>query len=54
MENVRYSEMETVTASKESKIEVIIIQEKREKSFGENAIMKWKTTVDTLLHFQIH
>jgi hypothetical protein len=47
-------QMETVTASKESKVEVIIIQAKRENSFGENAIMKWKTTVDNLLHFQIH
>ncbi len=42
-------QIETITASKESKVEVIIIQAKRENSFGENAIMKWKTTVDNLL-----
>lgn len=42
-------QIETITASKESKVEVIIVQAKRENSFGENAIMKWKTTVDNLL-----
>ena len=42
-------QMETITASKESKVEVIIIQAKRENSFGENAIMKWKTTAENLL-----
>lgn len=42
-------QIETITASIESKVEVIIIQAKRENSFGENAIMKWKTTVDNLL-----
>lgn len=42
-------QIETITASKESKVEVIMIQAKRENSFGEDAIMKWKTTVDNLL-----
>ena len=42
-------QIETITASKESKVEVIIVQAKRENSFGEDSIMKWKITGDNLL-----
>ena len=42
-----------ISAGKESCIELIIIQAKRETSFGENAIMKWKTTVTNLLEIGI-
>lgn len=42
-------QIETITISKESSVEVIIIQAKRENSFREDAIMKWKTVSDNLL-----
>ncbi len=42
-------QLETITELKESKVEVVIIQAKRETSFNENVMMKWKTTTDNLL-----
>ncbi|MGN0856519.1 MAG: AIPR family protein [Candidatus Spyradenecus sp.] len=39
----------SITSGKESTIELIITQAKRETSFGEDAIMKWKTTAGNLL-----
>lgn len=42
-------QIETIRISKESSVEVIIIQAKRENSFREDAIMKWKTVSDNLL-----
>lgn len=38
---------------KEATIDLIIIQSKRESSFGETAIMKWKTTVSNLLEIGV-
>lgn len=38
----------SITSSKEATIELVITQAKRETSFGEDAIMKWKTTVENL------
>lgn len=43
----------TITASKEATIELIITQAKRETSFSENAIMKWKTTAANLLEIGV-
>ena len=45
--------LESISASKESTIELIIVQAKRETSFGEDAIMKWKTTATNLLEIGI-
>lgn len=45
--------VEAITAGKESTIELIIVQAKRETSFGEDAIMKWKTTVSNLFEIGI-
>lgn len=45
--------LESISASKESAIELIVVQAKRETSFGEDAIMKWKTTASNLLEFGI-
>lgn len=42
-------QIETITAPKESKIEVVILQAKRENSFKEDPILKWKTVSDNLL-----
>lgn len=39
----------SITSSKEAAIELVITQAKRETSFGEDAIMKWKTTVGNLM-----
>ena len=36
---------------RDATIQLCIIQAKNELSFGESAIMKWKTTSDNLLHF---
>ena len=43
----------TITASKEATIELIITQAKRETSFREDAIMKWKTTASNLLEIGV-
>lgn len=45
--------LESISASKESAIELIVVQAKRETSFGEDAIMKWKTTASNLLEIGI-
>lgn len=42
-------QVENIKASKESKVEMVIIQAKRELSFKEDAIMKWKTISENLL-----
>lgn len=42
-------QLDTINIVKESNVEFIIVQAKRETSFGENAIMKWKTISDNLL-----
>lgn len=42
-------QIETITALKESKVELVIIQAKRELSFSEDTIMKWKTVSNNLL-----
>ncbi len=43
----------SITSSKEATIELIITQAKRETSFGEDAIMKWKTTAGNLLEIGV-
>lgn len=43
----------SITSSKEAAIELVITQAKRETSFGEDAIMKWKTTVGNLMEIGI-
>ncbi len=45
--------LDDITATKESSIEFVIIQAKRETSFGEDALMKWKTTAGNLLEIGI-
>lgn len=45
--------LDDITATKESSIEFVIIQAKRETSFGEDALMKWKTTASNLLEIGI-
>lgn len=45
--------VDTITASKEATIELIITQAKRETSFSEDAIMKWKTTATNLLEIGV-
>lgn len=40
--------LENIQARKESKIEIIIIQAKRETSFSEDVLMKWKVTTKNL------
>lgn len=42
-----------ISVSKAATIDLIIIQSKRESSFGEDAIMKWKTTTDNLLEIGV-
>lgn len=42
-----------ISASKEATIDFIIIQSKRETSFGEDAIMKWKATTQNLMEIGI-
>lgn len=42
-------QLDTITAFKESQVEMTIIQSKREMSFKEDAIMKWKTVSANLL-----
>ena len=41
--------VEDISASKDSVLEMIILQAKKTNSFGEDAIMKWKTIVSNLL-----
>ena len=43
----------SITSSKEATIELVITQAKRETSFGEDAIMKWKTTVENLMEIGV-
>lgn len=43
----------SITSNKENTIELIITQAKRETSFSEDAIMKWKTTVGNLLEIGV-
>lgn len=43
----------SITSSKETTIELIITQAKRETSFSEDAIMKWKTTIGNLLEIGV-
>lgn len=43
----------SITSSKEATIELVITQAKRETSFGEDAIMKWKTTVGNLMEIGV-
>lgn len=38
-----------ISASKDAAIDFVIIQTKRENSFGEDAIMKWKTSAENLM-----
>lgn len=38
-----------ISASKDANIDFVIIQAKRENSFGEDAIMKWKTSAENLM-----
>lgn len=45
--------LDDITATKESSIEFVIIQAKRETSFGEDALMKWKTIAGNLLEIGI-
>lgn len=45
--------LESILPGKESTIELIIVQAKRESSFSEDAIMKWKTTVSNLLEIGV-
>lgn len=45
--------LESITVSKESTVELHVIQAKRETAFGEDAIMKWKTTISNLLEIGI-
>ena len=45
--------LDDISATKESSIEFVIIQAKRETSFGEDALMKWKTTAGNLLEIGI-
>ena len=42
-------QIEDIKASKESVIEMLIIQSKREYSFKEDALMKWKSISENLL-----
>lgn len=46
---IMVDQLEDIKAPKESVIEMIIIQAKREGSFRENALMKWKTISENLL-----
>lgn len=46
---VLFDQLDTINVSKESNVEFVIVQTKRETSFGENAIMKWKTISYNLL-----
>ncbi|MDR2589974.1 MAG: AIPR family protein [Oscillospiraceae bacterium] len=47
-----YEDMvEMINIPREASLEVIMIQSKNEHSFGEDALMKWKTTSDNLLKF---
>ena len=41
--------VENISAPKDSVLEMIVIQSKKTTSFGEDAIMKWKTIVNNLL-----
>lgn len=43
--------VENISISREAKLELTVIQAKNSLSFGEDAIMKWKTTMDNLLQF---
>ncbi|MCU7653524.1 AIPR family protein [Acutalibacter sp. LFL-21] len=45
--------LESISVGKESAIELMVVQAKRETSFGEDAIMKWKTTASNLLEIGI-
>lgn len=45
--------IESIVVGKDATIELIIIQAKRETSFQENVIMKWKTTVSNLLEIDV-
>ncbi|SBW00312.1 UbiD family decarboxylase [uncultured Eubacteriales bacterium] len=42
-----------ISTSKDATIDFIIIQAKRENSFGEDAIMKWKTTTENLMEIGV-
>lgn len=42
-------QLDTITASKESQVEMVVVQSKRELSFKEDAVMKWKTVSANLL-----
>ena len=46
-------ELDSISPTKESCIDFVIIQAKRETSFGEDALMKWKTTAGNLLEIGI-
>lgn len=42
-------QIDSIIPSKESKVEMVIIQSKRETSFKESAIQKWKDVSNNLL-----
>ena len=44
----------SISSGKDAKIDFIIVQAKKENSFGEDAIMKWKTTVNNLLEIGVN
>lgn len=46
--------VETISATKNGLLELFIIQSKEETSFGEDAIMKWKTTSENLLQIGVN
>ena len=45
--------LEDLTNSKNSTIDLVIVQAKRETSFSEDAIMKWKTTAQNLMEIGV-
>lgn len=45
--------MDDISSMKESCIDFVIVRAKRETSFGEDALMKWKTTTGNLLEIGI-
>jgi len=52
--NITEDILETISVGKESTIELIIVQAKRETSFSEDTIMKWKTTVSNLFEIGVN
>lgn len=51
--NITEDIIEEITVGKDPTIELIILQAKRETSFSEDAIMKWKTIVKNLLEIGV-